>query len=68
MEKLLTCISNILEEILQETDVLEPPDRTLFHAPKRPTISLQNYLSRLGKYCACSEECYILALIYLDRL
>lgn len=67
LNNLLKCISSILEEILNETDTLEPT-KTIFHAQKTPSIALWDYMKRLGKYCACSEEAYIIALIYLDRV
>ena len=33
-----------------------------------PTIELRDYLHRVLKYACCSGECFILALIYIDRL
>ncbi|EZG44767.1 cyclin, partial [Gregarina niphandrodes] len=33
-----------------------------------PLISLEAYISRLKKLFYCSSECFILALVYLDRL
>lgn len=41
---------------------------TKFHALKAPAISIQQYLERIHKYASCSTECFILALIYIDRL
>ena len=43
-ESLLFCISTILEEILAETDDLESPLKTTFHAPKKPSITINSYL------------------------
>merc|ERR1719384_645936 len=39
-----------------------------FHALRPPPISIQDYLERIAKYSCCSEECFVLALIYIDRL
>jgi hypothetical protein len=39
-----------------------------FHALRPPSISISDYLSRIGKYAACSGECFILALVYVDRV
>jgi len=44
------------------------PEVTKFHALKAPGISIQQYLERIHKYASCSTECFILALIYIDRL
>eukprot|EP00979_Chaetoceros_neogracilis_P007515 scaffold1588_cov206-Chaetoceros_neogracile.AAC.3 len=41
---------------------------TKFHALKAPAISIKQYLGRVHKYASCSTECFILALIYIDRL
>jgi len=41
---------------------------TKFHALKPPSISVLAYLERIHKYASCSTECFILALIYIDRL
>lgn len=41
---------------------------TKFHALKPPSISILQYLERIHKYASCSTECFILALIYIDRL
>jgi hypothetical protein len=32
-----------------------------------PNISLKDYFARISKYSECSQACYIIALIYLDR-
>lgn len=39
-----------------------------FHATTPPSISVAEYLQRMLKYMYCSDECYVLALIYLDRI
>merc|ERR1719502_1709704 len=41
---------------------------TKFHALKPPSISVLQYLERVHKYASCSNECFVLALIYIDRL
>lgn len=41
---------------------------TKFHALKAPSISILQYLERIHKYSSCSTECFVLALIYIDRL
>lgn len=43
-----------------------PPSR--FYATTRPTISIRDYLIRIHRYADCSDTCFILALIYIDRL
>jgi Cyclin len=46
----------------------EPVQVTKFHALKAPGIGIQQYLERIHKYASCSSQCFIMALIYIDRL
>jgi hypothetical protein len=46
----------------------DPGQVTKFHAMKAPGIGVLQYLERIHKYASCSSECFILALIYIDRL
>mmetsp|Transcript_19083 Transcript_19083/g.28500 ORF Transcript_19083/g.28500 Transcript_19083/m.28500 type:complete len:502 (-) Transcript_19083:470-1975(-) len=46
----------------------DPGQVTKFHALKAPGIGIMQYLERIHKYASCSTECFILALIYIDRL
>lgn len=52
---LLLTISNILDEIIKETDALEIEYNSNFHANKAPSITIYNYLQRIAKYSHCSE-------------
>eukprot|EP00920_Eleutheroschizon_duboscqi_P028605 GHVT01069684.1.p1 GENE.GHVT01069684.1~~GHVT01069684.1.p1 ORF type:complete len:954 (-),score=185.22 GHVT01069684.1:329-3190(-) len=41
---------------------------TRFHAIKEPEISIKEYLKRVATYFDCSNECFVLALVYIDRI
>lgn len=41
---------------------------TKFQSSYAPAISIQGYLERINKYAKCSPNCFIVALIYIDRL
>jgi len=41
---------------------------TKFSAAKRPAISVLDYLMRIHLYGRCSPSCFVLALVYIDRL
>jgi len=41
---------------------------TLFHSYQVPKITIRAYLKRLARFPNCSEECFIIALIYIERL
>ncbi|CAD8101447.1 unnamed protein product [Paramecium primaurelia] len=65
--RLIKGISAILEQLIEESEVLEVQD-SLFHSQKIPNITLENYLIRIMRYTKCSEGCLIIGLIYLDRI
>lgn len=39
-----------------------------FLSATEPAISVPDYLERLARFFQCSRECFVLALIYIDRL
>jgi len=39
-----------------------------FFSPRAPSISLKNYLNLCLQHFHCSTECYVLALIYINRI
>eukprot|EP00743_Colponemidia_sp_Colp-15_P003663 GILK01003954.1.p1 GENE.GILK01003954.1~~GILK01003954.1.p1 ORF type:complete len:229 (-),score=14.68 GILK01003954.1:156-842(-) len=63
---LLSCV---LTQLIAKTDKINVPQHmmTKFHALRAPNISIVDYLCRISKYAACSNECFVLALIYIDR-
>jgi len=64
-------ISRLLTDLVARNDTLPlvPTHITPFHSSKPPTISVKNYLEdRILKYAGCSEETFILALIYMDQV
>ena len=44
----------------------EPP--AYFSATVAPKISISKYLERIYKFFQCSEQCYVLAIIYIERI
>mmetsp|Transcript_55346 Transcript_55346/g.177491 ORF Transcript_55346/g.177491 Transcript_55346/m.177491 type:complete len:355 (-) Transcript_55346:131-1195(-) len=45
-----------------------PQRSTCFHAVCAPQISIDDYLARIARYFHCSDECFVVALMYIDRL
>jgi len=41
---------------------------TKFHGLRSPGISVAEYLSRISRFSGCSNPCFVLSLIYIDRL
>lgn len=66
--QLADVIAVVLTEILRETDKSTDTQASAFHSKRVPSISIRDYMARIAKCAKCSEECLILALIYIDRL
>uniref|UniRef100_A0A7S4PH37 Cyclin n=1 Tax=Paramoeba aestuarina TaxID=180227 RepID=A0A7S4PH37_9EUKA len=41
---------------------------TKFHALRAPIISLRQYVERVTTYAPCTVECFVVALVYLNRM
>merc|ERR1740133_766619 len=70
-ERIVGVISKLLTDLVARNDQLplSPTQVTPFHSSKPPTISVKSYLEdRILKYAGCSEETFILALIYMDQV
>ncbi|KAJ9467230.1 Cyclin-U4-1 [Diplonema papillatum] len=62
-------ISDLLTKMVAKADAKQrSSDRTPFDGSKPAPVSIQDYLIRLCKYGYCSNEVFILLLIYLGRL
>jgi hypothetical protein len=68
--QMLACIFKQLLEINASNGlVVSDPSRiTHFFTLVPPVISLPDYLDRISQHASCSIECYILSLIYVNRL
>ena len=60
-------ITITLESYLDDVKADNSP-ATYFHASKPPSMPIYEYLKRLEEFMKCSNESFILALIYLDRI
>lgn len=73
-DRLVKVVAAVLEELVassqraaqQERKPLLPP--TKFHGQRAPNIGVTDYLKRISKFSGCSDESFVLALIYVDRL
>mmetsp|Transcript_24571 Transcript_24571/g.54725 ORF Transcript_24571/g.54725 Transcript_24571/m.54725 type:complete len:208 (+) Transcript_24571:114-737(+) len=41
---------------------------TSFHSVRAPPLSIHEYLVRIARYFQCSNECFVLCLVYIDRI
>jgi hypothetical protein len=62
-------LSCVLSRLVAANDaVADPGPVTKFHALRPPSISIHDYCMRIYKYASCSPECFVLALVFIDRL
>ncbi|KAF0688262.1 Aste57867_20132 [Aphanomyces stellatus] len=63
-------LSAVLEGMVHPADSIPAgyTRRTKFEAFRAPQISILDYLVRINTYASCSPECFVLALVYIDRL
>jgi len=63
-------LSDVLIRLCERHDLLTMNQCpvTRFHALRAPRTPIKSYLERITRYTKCSEECLVLALIYIDRL
>ena len=59
-------LAGCLESLLKIESPTETP--TKFHSISPPTISLGRYLERIHSYANCSDACFVVSLVYIDRL
>lgn len=64
----LSCVLTRLVAANDQKLIGRRPTMTKFHALRPPEISVHAYLQRILKFAACSPECFVLALVYIDRL
>ena len=56
-----TVVSKLIDEDARD-------NVTKFCALTPPAISVRSYLERIGQYADCSPGCFVLSMVYIDRL
>ena len=69
----LACVLNHLVSIrgnaaTLSTDTPTTETPTVFHAVREPSVSIHDYLFRISRYFLCSPECFVMSLVYIDRI
>lgn len=68
-EDLVPVLSSVLQQLVHRDDKMAHRTTfTIFHALKPPAISIHKYLQRIFQYANCSRSCFVVALIYIDRI
>ena len=63
-------VCSVLEEVLknmESSQCYSSACKTSFDSKSVPMISLCDYMNRIHNYTNCSESCYIVAFMYIDR-
>lgn len=73
LEPILEALPRKLDELVDQSALKFSEDMEidildLFRAPKVPQISLSDYLVRFHEFSDSSTACYLLALVYIERL
>ncbi|KAF5732271.1 cyclin-U4-1 [Tripterygium wilfordii] len=70
MPKAISFLSTLLQRVAESNDLnrrVQSLKISVFHGLTRPPISIQSYLERIFKYANCSQSCFVVAYVYLDR-
>jgi len=66
---MMEVLADVLERLVRSNDTQGAQIKvTKFHALRPPRISIAAYLERILRFANCSGECFVLALVYIDRL
>eukprot|EP00928_Gymnodinium_smaydae_P054402 TRINITY_DN3817_c0_g2_i3.p1 TRINITY_DN3817_c0_g2~~TRINITY_DN3817_c0_g2_i3.p1 ORF type:complete len:871 (+),score=123.32 TRINITY_DN3817_c0_g2_i3:39-2615(+) len=64
---LVTRLSAVLERMAEQSGS-EGVQPTPFHSQAKPPGTFLDYMKRLYQYFQCTDECFIIALAYIDRI
>jgi hypothetical protein len=69
---LLSILSKVLERLIDINTKAQPyadtEAITKFHSSYKPDVTIYSYMERIRKYANCHDSCFLVALIYIDRL
>ncbi|XP_039019183.1 cyclin-P3-1-like [Hibiscus syriacus] len=68
----LSLLSSVLERSVRRNEKFlvrskTKDSMTIFHGSKEPSLNIRQYVERIFKYCKCSNSCFVVAVIYIDR-
>jgi Cyclin len=69
-EVIIRVLSNVLTRLI-DVNAKSPSGQQLvtkFQSSYPPDVSVYAYLERIKRYARCSDSCFVVALIYIDRL
>lgn len=60
--------NSLSSKVLPLDGTISNGDFDCFRSSKLPRVTITEYINRIYKYAKCSDECLLVALIYIDRL
>ncbi|KAG0471377.1 hypothetical protein HPP92_015923 [Vanilla planifolia] len=78
-QRVALAVANALEKLVIRNDLVAADSEesggqdaagrgtAAFCGPRRPGISIENYIERIHSYALCSPACLVAAFVYLDR-
>jgi len=67
IEVFVNSLSSALQKFVSN-EICTSTDFTRFHAPRTPSISIRQYVERIVTYAPCTVECFVVSLVYLNRI
>eukprot|EP00927_Polykrikos_kofoidii_P021147 TRINITY_DN2011_c0_g2_i1.p1 TRINITY_DN2011_c0_g2~~TRINITY_DN2011_c0_g2_i1.p1 ORF type:complete len:196 (-),score=25.58 TRINITY_DN2011_c0_g2_i1:93-680(-) len=61
-------LANVLTHLVKASERPQQTVTTRFHSAYVPAMSIHDFLMRIARYFQCSSECFVLCLIYIDRI
>jgi len=69
VDKYFLVISNVLAKLVAKGDKIKSSNKQFRSSSGRlPPITLEAYIARLIQYAPCEKECFLAALLFMDRL
>ncbi|GFE54583.1 cyclin2 related [Babesia ovis] len=66
-DSFVNSLSNVLLHIVKSNETKKGVV-TRFHSMNAPPISIPDYVNRIARHVRCSNECFVLALVYIERI
>lgn len=66
-DKTIFALAKLLNHMAAAQSSTDGP-KTAFHAMRPPSVSLSSFAARIHTFFKCSEECFVLCLVFIDRI
>lgn len=67
-DRIFDALATVLMHMAETTASQSTPLSCSFTAARVPKVSLKGYAGRIRKFFGCTNECFVLCLVYIDRI